>query len=120
MAQTLPSFAGLFDIPPTLAALWSARAIYSVKPEPFVDVLHDRQCMYGNNMCQEARDLCDWLNKEGIKGLQAMCKQLGLGQDESRIVSYTSKGFIIQGTPNASYGYLYIVAYRIPSSTSQS
>lgn len=120
MTQTLPSFANLFDVPPMLASMWSARAIYSVKPEPFVDILHDRQCMYGNNMCQEAKDLCDWLNTEGIKALQATCKQIGLGQDESRIVEYRSKGFVIRGNPNSSYGYLYIVAYRIPSPTSQS
>lgn len=115
MEQTLPSFANLFQIPPTLAAMWSARAIYSVKPEPFVDILHDRQCMHGENQNQEAKDLCNWLNAEGIKGLQSVCKQVYLKSDESRIVEYSSKGFIIQATPNASYGYLYIVAYRMPA-----
>lgn len=120
MAQTLPSFAGLFDIPPTLAAMWSARAIYNVQPAFYVDVLHDRQWMCGENQSQDAKDLCDWLNSVGIRGLQSVCKRTGLTQNESRIVEFSSKGFIIQATPNASYGYLYIVAYRIPSSTSQS
>jgi len=120
MEQTLPSFANLFNIPPTLAVMWSARAIYSVKPEPFIDILHDRQYMYGKNQSQEAKELCDWLNNEGIKGLQSVCKQVYLKSDESRIVEYNSKGFIIQATPNASYGYLYIVAYRMPISTPRS
>lgn len=120
MEQTLPSFANLFDLPPTLAAMWSARAIYSVKPEPFVDILHDRQWMCGEKQSQEAKDLCDWLNKEGIKGLQSVCKRTGLTQNESRIVEFSSKGYIIQATPNASYGYLYIVAYRLPVASAQS
>ncbi len=120
MEQTLPSFAKLFDLPPTLGAMWSARAIYSVKPEPFVDVLHDRQWMCGENQSQEAKDLCNWLNSAGIKGLQSVCKRTGLTQDESCIVEYSSKGFKILGTPNASYGYLYIVAYSLPVASAQS
>ena len=116
MEQTLPSFANLFDIPPTLVAMWSARAIYNLRPSLYIDVLHDRQYMYGENQSQEAKELCDWLNTEGIKGLQSVCRQMCLGPDESRTVEYSSKGFIIQGTPNASYGYLYIVAYRLPAS----
>ena len=120
MTQNLPSFANLFDVPPTLAAMWSARAIYSVKPEPFVDILHDRQWMCGDNQSQEAEDLCNWLNSAGIKGLQALCKSTGLTQNESRVVEYSSKGYVIQATPNASYGYLYIVAYRLPVASAQS
>ncbi len=114
MEQTLPSFANLFDLPPTLAAMWSARAIYNVHPTFYIDILHDRQWMYGNNPSQEAKDLCAWLNNSGIKGLQALCKSTGLTQNESRVVEYSSKGYVIQATPNASYGYLYIVAYRLP------
>ncbi len=120
MEQTLPSFANLFNIPATLAAMWSARAIYNLRPTLYVDVLHDRQWMCGENQSQEAKDLCDWLNSEGIQGLQSVCKQKGLGPDESRVVEYSSKGFIIQGTPNSSYGYLYIVAYRMPIPTRHS
>lgn len=94
--------------------MWSARAIYTIKPEPFLDILPDRQFMYGENHSQEAKDLCQWLNQFGIRSLQAVCKKLGVCQNESRIVEYQSKGFIIRGNPNSSYGYLYIVAYRIP------
>ncbi len=114
MAEPVPSFQYLFEIPPGLTAMWSARAIYTVKPEPYIDILPDRQCMYGENQSQEAKDLCEWLNKAGIKGLQSMCKQLGIAPNESRIVEYSGDGFIIRGNPNSSYGYLYIVAYRIP------
>jgi len=120
MVQPVPSLQYLFEIPPTLVAMWSARAIYNLSPELFIDILHDRQYMYGDNKSQEAKDLCDWLNKEGIKGLQSMCKQMCLGPDESRIVEYSSNGFIVRGNPNSSYGYLYIVAYCIPDSSSQS
>lgn len=115
MAEPIPSHQYLFEIPPNLPCMWSARAIYTVKPEPFVDILHDRQYMYGDNHSQDAKDLCDWLNKEGIKGLQSNCNKLGLGPDESRIVEFQSGGYIIRGNPNSSYGYLYIVAYRVPT-----
>ena len=77
MPQPIPSHQYLFEIPPNLVVMWAARAIYSVKPEPFIDILPDRQFMYGENDSQEAKDLCDWLNKKGIKGLQAMCKKVG-------------------------------------------
>jgi hypothetical protein len=115
MPQPIPSFQYLFEIPPGLVAMWSARAIYTVKPEPFLDILHDRQYMYGENQSQEAKDLCAWLNKFGIKGLQAVCKKVGLGPDESRIVEFSGDGYIVRGNPNSSYGYLYIVAYAIPA-----
>ncbi len=115
MNSTIPSFQYLFEIPPTLAAMWSARAIYTTTPEPFLDILPDRQHMYGEYQGQEGKDLCNWLNKEGIKGLQAVCKRLGVGPSESRIVEFSSNGFIIRGNPNSSYGYLYIVAYRVPA-----
>lgn len=114
-AATIPSVQYLFEIPSNLVAMWSARAIYTVRPEPFIDILHDRQYMYGENQSQEAKDLCAWLNKSGIKGLQSVCKKTGLYSDESKIVEFSSKGFIIRGNPNSSYGYLYIVAYRIPA-----
>ena len=114
MPQPIPSVQYLFEIPSNLAAMWSARAIYTVKPEPFIDILHDRQFLYGENQSQEAKDLCAWLNKSGIKGLQAVSKKTGLYPNESRIVEFTGNGFIIRGNPNSSYGYLYIVAYRVP------
>lgn len=114
MAAPIPSHQYLFEIPPNLMAMWAARAIYTIKPEPFIDILPDRQFMYGQNQSQEAKDLCNWLNKEGIKSLQAMCKKLSVAPNESRIVEFSGNGFIIRGNPNSSYGYLYVVAYCIP------
>ena len=114
MSEPIPSHQYLFEIPAGLPVMWSARAIYTVRPEPFLDILPDRQYMYGANESDEASALCDWLNKDGIKGLQAVCKKLGVQPNESRIVEYSGNGFIIRGNPNASYGYLYIVAYAVP------
>ena len=120
MAEPIPSFQYLFEIPPGLTVMWSARAIYTVKPEPFIDILPDRQNLHGENQSQEAKDLCTWLNKEGIRSLQAMCKQLGVRPNESRIVEYSCNGYIIRGNPNASFGYLYLVAYPLRAQTSHS
>ena len=101
-----------FPIPEGLDALWAARAIYTIRPEPSLDILPDRQFTYGCNHGPEAQALIKWINREGIKGLEGQCKKMGIRQDESRTVTYISNGFIIKGNPNTSYGYLYIVAYR--------
>ncbi len=119
MAEPIPSHQYLFEIPPGLVAMWSARAIYTVKPEPFIDILPDRQYMYGENKGEEAKHLCEWLNSEGIRNLHAKCKELDVCPSESRVVEFRSKGFVIKGNPNASYGYLYIVAYRLPGKPSE-
>jgi len=118
--QPIPSHQYVFEIPPNLDAMWSARAIYTTRPEPFIDILPDRQCMYGDHRGEEAKRLCNWLNNKGLKGLQQVCKEQHIAQDESRIVEFQSDGFIVRGTPNASYGYLYIVAYRVPIDTPSS
>jgi hypothetical protein len=109
-----------FPIPDGLRALWAARAIYSVEPEFYVDILPDRQCMCGECHSEERKDLCSWLNTEGIEALQTQCRELDLRPNESRVVEFHSKGFVIKGTPNASHGYLYLVAYRIPLPSAES
>ncbi len=113
MVQPIPSHQFMFAIPSGLTALWSARAIYHTRPVPFIDILPDRQYMYGENMSQEAKDLCDWLNREGIKALQAECVRTGLQQNETRVVEYQHNGYIVMGNPNASHGYLYIIAHAV-------
>ena len=111
----IPSHQYLFEIPTNLVAMWHARAIYTVKPEPFIDVLPDRQYMSGENNGPNAKDLSNWLSEVGIKALQAVCKELNVRPNESRIVEFSSDGFIIRGNPNSSYGYLYLVAYAVPA-----
>jgi hypothetical protein len=69
--------------------------------------------MYGENQSEEAKNLCDWLNREGIKALQSECVRTGLQQNETRVVEYQHNGYIIMGNPNGSHGYLYIVAYAL-------
>ncbi len=108
----IPSVQFQFRIPEGLEALWAARAIYTIRPDPILDILPDRQFVYGCNHGPEAQALIKWINREGIKGLEGLCKKMGLRQDESRTVMYISNGYVIKGNPNTSYGYLYIVAYR--------
>ena len=115
MSKQILSHQYLFEIPPALVAMWSARAIYTVKPEPFVDILSDRQHMHGEDEGKEAKHLCKWLNGEGTKGLQAKCKANDVCPNEACVVEFSGKEFVIKGNPNASHGYLYIVAYRLPS-----
>ena len=111
----IPSVQFQFRIPEGLDALWAARAIYTVKPDPILDILPDRQFVYGCNHGPEAQALIKWINREGIKGLEEVCKKMGIRQDESRTVTYIGNGYVIKGNPNTSYGYLYIVAHRCRS-----
>ena len=108
----IPQIQFQFRIPEGLDALWAARAIYTILPETRIELLPDRQFVYGCNHGTEAKALVRWLNREGLKGLEGLCKKMGVRQDESRTVTYISNGFVIKGNPNTSYGYLYIVAYR--------
>ena len=110
--SNLPSYQYLFAIPEGLKVMWSARAIYTTRPNPRLDILPDRQQMQGDNSSEAAEALCNWLNTVGIKGLEKVCNDEWVKQDESRVVSFKSGGFAIYGNPNSSYGYLYIVAYK--------
>jgi hypothetical protein len=119
LSNPIPEQQYAFTIPRGLKVMWSARAIYTVKPEPFIDILPDRQYMFGENESREGQELCSWLNTVGIKGLQKQCNELNVSPNERREVAFRSGGFVIKGNPNASYGYLYIVAYPLPGESQQ-
>lgn len=106
-----------FSVPATVTTFWSARAIYSWRNgEVYTDIPHDRQIMTGADDKVAAQALADWLNKDGLPGLQAVCQREQLQPDEVRVAEYRADGYYVAGNPNGSYGYLYIVAYKEPSS----
>jgi len=98
-------------------ALWGARLIF---PD---DLLYDRQSNAYVGDADEAtaasalNELHDWINGLGsetkpLKLALAATRTSGLRSDESReVVLYEDERGKIVGNPNASYGYLYVVAF---------
>ncbi len=90
---------------------WGARAIFHPGTQYPIDLLPDRQgcqCAEGLN----SKPLLDWLNKTGLKGLQAMRAFKGLSSNSTEVVEFTDGEFTLQCSPNASFGYLYIGAWQ--------
>jgi hypothetical protein len=102
-----------FTIPESVTTYWSARGIYTWRDgEVNTDILPDRQTMNGAEDKAAAKDLADWLNKDGLPGLQAVCQRESIQPDETRIAEYRAQGYFVAGNPNGSHGYLYVIAYR--------
>jgi hypothetical protein len=103
--------------PPEEATIaWGARAIYKYHPsaaEIMIDLLHDRQSTIG-----EQTELCallDWVNETALPALKReLSRRAVTGECSETVRVVSSKGFAIDASPNASYGYLYIVAYVQP------
>jgi len=105
-----------FTIPESVTSYRSARGLSTWRDgEVNTDILHDRQNIFGAENKAEAKALADWLNKDGLPGLQAVCQRESIQPDETRIAEYRSEGYFVAGNPNGSHGYLYIVAYLEPS-----
>ena len=112
--EEIPQSVFCFTLPPGLPCLWTARAIYSTRPEIQIDLLPDRMHSYGDIYSTESKNLHAWLHLDGIPELQELCIEQEIAVNDCRHVEHTSSGFIIRATPNGSHGYLYIVGYPLP------
>lgn len=88
-----------------VAAAWGARAIFT---RGSIDILYDRQQMTGD---PEARHiLAGWVDTVGLPKLAELTKRLR--GSETSVVEWDDGEFHIEASPQASYGYLYIGAWR--------
>lgn len=87
---------------------WSARAIWQNTGHKF-DILYDRQTCSGDDA--ERKELVEWLNKTGLELLRAGFFQNNFRTKTDDYVLVTDGKFSIIGSPNASYGYVYIGAW---------
>ena len=113
--EEIPASVFCFKLPPGLTCLWTARAIYSTKPKPYVDLLPDRIRSYGDIYSQEAKRMHAWLHLTGIPELKALCVEENITVNDCRHIEHTSSEHTIRATPNGSHGYLYIISYPIPA-----
>jgi hypothetical protein len=113
--------------PPTATVAWGARAIYQLrhyaenytrrvhgrvqrytrdKTIADIDIPFDRQCAVGDD--KERKALRRFINKKAIKKIQKLCIERYITQDSETLITVALDGYIIEASPRASYGYLYI------------
>jgi hypothetical protein len=98
---------------------WGARAIYSVDfgakhgPRVTIELLWDRQSGHGTR--DEMQPMLTWINESALEGLRRECLRLGVHPADNTRVRFEADGFVIEGSPRESHGYLYVVAYRSAS-----
>lgn len=90
--------------PEGVSVAWGARAIYR---DMTIDLLPDRQSWSG----EDRKPLMGWLNSKGIEGIRKVCDDAYLTTDSAETVTFREGGWVIEASPRASYGYLYMVAY---------
>lgn len=121
--------------PPGVRHAWGARAIYSLSSNDTVrrngrvvrrasttaqiDLVWDRQEALALPDAVALADyeaackaLARWLNKTGLPALRRLCAKQYLTGDSDDTVEVRRDGYVLRASPRASYGYLYLVAYR--------
>jgi cytoskeleton bundling-enhancing protein CbeA-like protein len=94
--------------PEGVKASWGARAIY--KAPTGIELLWDRQSIDG--LVEERKELSGWINSKGLPGLKKLLKKTYLDGSENHEVEFKEDGYTIKANPRASYGYLYLGAWK--------
>lgn len=77
-----------------------------------VDLLHDRMEMVGGSEA-ERKAFSAWLDEIGLPSIRTQLADQRVSTRDNTVVELDScKGYQIVASPNASYGYLYILAWR--------
>jgi hypothetical protein len=103
-----------------LAATWGARAIFKCERwngyKGYIDLVWDRQSLhvYGDEDDGVKRavekNLVDWINNKGLPAMRKQCESLS-GADAD-VETFDDGPYHIEASPQRSYGYLYIRAWR--------
>jgi hypothetical protein len=91
-----------------IPAVWGARLIAPA------DLVHDRQDLVSSD--DEAREaLIHWLNNGGIRGALDFLRGAYLsGSSSERTTCFEDERGIIVGSPQGSYGYIYVTGWLKP------
>lgn len=95
--------------PVGVTSAWGARAIFR-QAGPLIDILWDRQ----GSTKGMTKELKDWINKVAFRKLEELVEEADLAVNSYDIVWWRDGDKVIEASPNASYGYLYITAYEVP------
>jgi hypothetical protein len=125
-------------LPEGVSLAWGARAIYSLRMvdrplgrapngrrsrlasvtyEATIDLLYDRM---GFSSCpgvtgSDVAKLGKWIDDTAIPAIKRICQKQVIGGDDPVVIEYASSDYKIVASPRASYGYLYLTAWRVPS-----
>lgn len=128
LAPRIPAWGwnGVEALPEGVTLAYGARAIYSLrvvqirrarytdyKSVATIDVPYDRQSLVPGAPTREVKRFCAWINK-ALPRLTKACERLGLTPDSRAEVTIERGGYKLVASPRASYGYLYIRAWRLP------
>jgi hypothetical protein len=86
---------------------WGARAIWS--PGRAIDILWDRQGWAGTSTEDERKALASWFNDRARSAMERQLEELCIDGSSCERVVVSGDGYRLTGTPNCSYGYLYVV-----------
>lgn len=93
----------------TVGARWGARAIYDNRCT--VDVVGNRQGCEGGT--EEERDaLVQWINTYALGAMRKLVAAERLETSSRAVVKVERDGFRMEASPNGSYGYLYLGAWK--------
>lgn len=119
-----PTWGG-WSIPDGVTLAYGARAIYSLREikrkrgrgwsmewHIGIDLLWDRQDMVGGTDA-ERKAFVTWLNKTAIPALRNKCLNDFVQPSEDAVITFASDGYAITAGPRASYGYMYITAWKV-------
>lgn len=95
------------EIPEAAVTRWGARTIHEPKNQGF-EHLSDRISGEGPNLME----LCDWLQKQ-MPRFRKLAK--GMYGDSYEVLEQHESPFHFKMTCNGSYGYVYMVAWVLPS-----
>ena len=99
--------------PADAIAAWGARALFTQSGR--IDIIWDRCSFDGPE--DEVHQLIDWIEDIGMDDLRDMAENLPW--DSHHVIRvYGGKEFEMNATPKASYGYLFIGAWKKPATES--
>ena len=105
-------------VPDEAVVAWSARAIAITEfgdhskfaKVTGLDLLPDRQATLGEKAQRDA--FCAWLNERGLPELRKAIIREDIRCGENRLVIVHLDQAVMHANPNASYGYVYVCAWR--------
>lgn len=80
-------------------------------PQYNLSLVWDRMAMTGGTET-ERKALSKWIDKVGLPGLTKEVDRLNIYPRDNETAEFRKDGYVIRGNPRASYGYIYIVAYK--------
>lgn len=100
------------ECPPEAEVIWGARALYEGGA---CNLLGDRQGWHPvfGGTAEQRRSFWDWLRSTGLPALRRWIRERGVESNSAAIFEFSDGQHHLRASPNQSYGYVYIAAWRL-------